>query len=377
MSEDRKPDLHAIPGGKVLPMTGLRSRRFMAASLRGEPKPRVWLDRGNDKSAIPGDNVTMVGGDGAAGKSTLMLHASVAAATGFPWLGRHLRRGPVIYVSCEDDRDELHRRMDNIGLFYGVQLSDVPDLHLIDLSAEDGTLAAPDNSGVLVAVPQLVELEEMIEEVRPVLVVLDSLADVFGGDEINRSQARRFIGLLRAIAQRHTTAIVILAHPSLSGMASGSGSSGSTHWNNSVRSRLYLTKPDKDEGLPAQSEVRLLQSKKANYAASGWELRLRLQAGAFVLDDPGGISSLDQLAAENRVDDVFLHLLTAFTAEGRGVGHRPSSNYAPVQFSKDGRSQGIRKAAFEASMSRLFEAGKVRVEKAERGVNRLVRVEGA
>jgi hypothetical protein len=46
---------------------------------------------------------------------------------------------------------------------------------------------------------------------------------------------------LRGLALETSSTALLLAHPSLSGMASGSGTSGSTAWSNSVRSRLYLT----------------------------------------------------------------------------------------------------------------------------------------
>ncbi|HKN31287.1 MAG TPA: hypothetical protein VJY34_26775, partial [Roseiarcus sp.] len=39
-----------------------------------------------------------------------------------------------------------------------------------------------------------------IEERRPNLLVLDTLADLFGGDEIKRPHARQFISLLRGLA---------------------------------------------------------------------------------------------------------------------------------------------------------------------------------
>src|SRR5690606_40940583 len=70
--------------------------------------------------------------------------------------------------------------------------------------------------------------------------VCSSDLDLFGGDEINRNQVRRFIGMLRALAIAFDTAVVLLSHPSVQGMQTGTGTSGSTAWNNSVRSRLYL-----------------------------------------------------------------------------------------------------------------------------------------
>jgi RecA-family ATPase len=64
-------------------------------------------------------------------------------------------------------------------------------------------------------------------------------ADMFSGDENSRPQSRQFIGLLKRLARKHDCAFLLLAHPSLTGLNTGSGMSGSTGWNNAVRSRLY------------------------------------------------------------------------------------------------------------------------------------------
>jgi RecA-family ATPase len=74
----------------------------------GAPIPeRRWLVPG----LIPEGTVTMLGGDGGLGKSLLAMQFLAAAALGKPWLGRGVRPCKAIGVFCEDDRDELHRRL--------------------------------------------------------------------------------------------------------------------------------------------------------------------------------------------------------------------------------------------------------------------------
>jgi len=46
------------------------------------------------------------------------------------------------------------------------------------------------------------------------------------------------VAMLRGLAFKADCAILLLAHPSVAGMSSGSGLSGWTSWDNSVRSRL-------------------------------------------------------------------------------------------------------------------------------------------
>jgi hypothetical protein len=76
------------------------------------------------------------------------------------------------------------------------------------------------------------------------------------GNENDRAQARQFIGMLRGLAIRHECAVLLLSHPSVAGIASGGGSSGSTAWNNSVRSRLYLSRVVGNDGFEANPDAR-------------------------------------------------------------------------------------------------------------------------
>ena len=104
-------------------------------------------------------------------------------------------------------------------------------------------------AGILSPTPLMIKIEEQIAKIKPVMVAIDASADVYGGDENVRPQVRQFLSFLRRLAQKYNTAIILISHPSLSGMASGSGTSGNTAWNNSVRSRIYVepVKTEKNE----------------------------------------------------------------------------------------------------------------------------------
>jgi hypothetical protein len=77
--------------------------------------------------------------------------------------------------------------------------------------------------------------------------------------------------------------VLLIAHPSDSGISSGEGGGFSTAWNNSVRSRLYLRRPQTDD-KEAAADRRILEVKKANYGPSGITIPLIYHAGAFVPD---------------------------------------------------------------------------------------------
>ena len=79
-----------------------------AASFAGKPVPeRRWIVL----DMIPDKTVTLVSGDGGVGKSVLIEQLGIAAAAGGEWIGTLPEAGPVVFVSAEDELDELHRRV--------------------------------------------------------------------------------------------------------------------------------------------------------------------------------------------------------------------------------------------------------------------------
>lgn len=345
--------------GDIAP--GLDACAFTADELAGGPAPfRPW----HVKNMVPIKAVTLLQGDGGAGKSLLALQLAASTVLGRAWLGQEVRRGNVLYLSAEDDRDEVHRRLEAITLDYGVQLADLSGLKVLDMTGRDSILAAADRAGRLQATALWGELQSLISQWEPVLIAIDNLADVFAGEENSRPHARQFVSQLQGCAGRHDAAVLLIGHPSLAGIASGSGSSGSTAWNNSVRSRLYLTRPGAGEDGPATPDVRVLTVKKANYGPSSIELRIKWQAGAFVADQAGGdpLTSLDARLAQDRVDKTFLDLLTRYTSQGRAVSDSTGANYAPALFAKDPQAGGITKSGFAHAMNRLFARGAIAVD---------------
>ncbi|WP_336489723.1 AAA family ATPase [Methylobacterium nigriterrae] len=336
-----------------------------AADLHGKPVPRrLWHVNG----LIPANNVTLLGGDGGTGKSLLALQLACSTARGCSWIEYKPRKGRVIFLSAEDDIDELHRRLDDVARGYRCELSDLSDLVIVPLAGEDAVLAAPKGHGsnMLETTPLWRTIEAKVAELKPTLVVLDTLADLFGGEENARVQARQFISLLRGLALKQETTVVLLAHPSQSGMASGSGSSGSTSWNNSVRSRLYFERvlmPD-ERGKPTfepDPDLRLLSTKKSNYGRVGGELRVRWERGLFwreVREQASGEDGNKVLEAET----IFMQMLTAYTDQGRPVSATPSANYAPTLFASDPEARGVSRNRLKLAMNRLFAADRIRVE---------------
>jgi RecA-family ATPase len=232
-------------------------------------------------------------------------------------------------------------------------------------------LATPGSAGPLIVTSLYEELEKLCENVDPSLVVLDTLADLFGGDENNRSHARQFIGKLRHIAIEQRCAVVLLSHPSLSGTASGSGLSGSTAWDGSVRARLYMERVDECEHR-RDPDRRRISLKKSNYGRLDQEFYVRYHKGSFVRES----HVVDALDRTLWAEQVFLSLLGQYSEQGRDVRPNPGSGYAPHVFANDPQAQGITKKAFSDAMNRLFATGRIAVERvgpASKTTQRLVR----
>jgi RecA-family ATPase len=340
---------------RVAPLVTLRASMFA-----GMPAPRREFQV---QGLIPARAVTLLFGDGGTGKSLVGLQLAAATVWRSQWLGLPVVGGSAVYFSAEDDRDELHRRLIDIARNEGRSIEELDSLHLVPLAGQDAILALTQKSGLsaLIRTPLFESLERAISEISPALVVIDTLADVFGGEENNRAHARYFIRLLSGIAIKRSTAILVLAHPSLDGLKSGRGTSGSTAWNNSVRSRLYLDHNKDAHSQEADPDVRVLRIMKANYAPIGGEIRLRWFQGVYILDTPSGTSpAWTRQAAEQNSDIVFLQLVEAYRRDGRNVSSSTGPNYAPVIFSRDHRAAGVSKKALEAAMNRLFDAKRIK-----------------
>lgn len=322
------------------------------ADWHGLPIPvRQWYC----EDIIPMRQVTILNGDGGVGKSLLALQIAAAGAMSVDTLNLEPWAGNVLYLGAEDDGDEFQRRLSDIAQAHGKDLSDLWRFRLISLADADALLASPDKSGNMQPTKLLVEIIEFLRDFNPKLVVLDTAADLFGGDEIKRSQVRQFIAMLRKIAIGLDCAVILLAHPSVAGMQSGSGSSGSTAWNNSARSRLYLTKGDKD----TDPDVRILKTMKSNYGKTGNETRLRWKDGVFVLDD-GKPSAGSALVAAN-AERVFRDVLSAINRSGDRVAKTKGVNYAPRSIAEHPDAQGVSVKNLEAAMRRLLAAGEIKI----------------
>lgn len=232
---------------------------------------------------IPIGTVTALYGDGGVGKSLLAQQLLTSVACALPWLGLPVTAGHAIGFMCEDDPDELHRRQASINAALGVANENLENLHYISRVGHENLLMTFDGEDAGTLTPVYHGLLALMDRMKPKATVLDTIADVYGGNENERPKVRQFVQHACAqLARAANGAVILLGHPSVTGMTSGTGTSGSTAWSNTVRSRLYLTRPKVEEGEDEPDpDLRVLRRMKANYAPGHDEIGLRWHEGVF------------------------------------------------------------------------------------------------
>lgn len=317
-----------------------------------EPPPREWLW----PQWIPMVQTTALYGDGGVGKTLAAQQLMTAVAAGLKVWHEDVRQGVALGIFCEDDEDELQRRQFAICESFGIRPAQLDNLHLLSRAGEDNLLMTfKDDVGHLT--PFWHQVREMVGDIRPALLTVDTAADTFGGNENIRPQVRQYVqGALTKLAIEFRCAVLLCAHPSVAGLTSGSGTGGSTAWNNSVRSRLYLARDEVTQRL-------VLERKKSNYAKAGERIELLWQEGAFIrLLGPDGQTLRTE--ADREFEELFIGLLREFTARGQGVGMDKRGNYAPREFARALREQGrpANETGLGMAMNRLLNMGAIEVQ---------------
>src|SRR5262249_41565300 len=154
----------------------------------------------------------------------------------------------------------------------------------------------------------------------------------FAGSEIDRVQVYAFAQHMQALAMVAGGSVTVLSHPSLAGIASGSGISGSTAWHGAFRFRQYLKGVKATDAEQPDRDLRELEFKKNQYGPIGETIVLRYQRGLFLPE--AGMSNLDKVARQAGAEDLFVDLLRRFSKQGRNVSEKPNApTYAPTAFS--------------------------------------------
>jgi RecA-family ATPase len=312
------------------------------------PPPLSWIDMSNwDNEPVPEQawavpnriplrQCSLFSGEGAAGKSTAELHRSVAHVLARDWLGSMPEPGPAWCIDAEEEKDVMHRRLDAIIRHYRMTFDDVikGGLQIMSLAGQEALLATVSRNGRVEPTTLYKQLLEAAGDIKPKSISIASCANVFAGDETVRHHVQQFISLLTRIAIVANGSVVLVSHPSLTGISSDTGISGSTQWHNAMRARFYMKSPKPKPDEQPDDDLREIVFKKNQYGPKAETIVLRYTDGMF-LPVPG-ISSLDKLAREARADELFVRLVDETNRRNERFSSLIGAHmYAPSVFARD------------------------------------------
>lgn len=296
-----------------------------------EPEPIGWLVQ----NCIPRGTVCLFSGDSGLGKSLLMQQLQTCVSLGKPWLGNEVERVRSFGFYCEDPKNILHVRQRSICEHLGAEMADLEDMSISARVGHDNTLMdfnRRTDEGRATALYG--QLRDYIRDFGAELVIIDTAAHTFNGNENIRAHVTAFVNILQEIATEISGAVVLCSHPSVSAILSGSGYSGSTAWRASVRAHMYLKRQKgyDDEADDADPNIRVLKTMKANWGPGSGATKLRWENGIFVpiADERKAVASVverlqvdqallrairymvehgERLAAEGRANNNFLRMV--------------------------------------------------------------------
>lgn len=299
-------------------------KRVSVGDVLSNPSPPpqyVW------RGYIPRGVVTLLGAHGGTGKSTIALMLAVAVATGQPLFGIETEPERVLFVSLEDGAGLLRHRLKRICEVWGIDPEQLEGrLFLVD-GVEHPELFTAEGKQEGSTTDTYNEVESLVQDIGAGLLIVDNASDAFGGDEIQRRAVRGFIRCLAKIARDNHAGCLLLSHvdkgTSRKTSQDTESYSGSTAWNNSVRSRLFMARAD-DGTLT-------LTQQKNNLGAMAARLKLHWPEDGLPDLDPltllaGWVDRTTDGSAGDKADtQALLRLIAEFTERGEKVSPAPNS----------------------------------------------------
>lgn len=260
-------------------------------------RPQLWVAAGGWNSqelprrpwVVPNylmrGSVSVLSGQGAGGKSSLVVAWTISGATGSA-LGDFRPSEPLIVVNynTEDDEDEQHRRYDAALMANSKKMHEI-ERRVIRCGPNNiGTLFERDDKGRLVATAALQQLAELITESGADVLICDPLAELHTEEENDNTAMRAVVAAFRSMAKRLNIAILILHHDRKGNSSPGDMDRmrGASAITGAVRVMLTLTTMSVEEaekfGIPPDMRRRhfRIDGAKSNYAipteAEWWRL---------------------------------------------------------------------------------------------------------
>lgn len=287
---------------KVDPETSIDPSKINLVSVSDIEKEYVeWLVPGY----IPKGTITIIGGDGGLGKTSLWCNIASAISNGKPCVLQDdnevmYPRGEVIYFSGEDDtarvlRDRLEQN--------GANLDNIKTLQM-----DDDAFTSISIGGTLI--------EDIIEARRPMLVIFDPIQQfIKNADMSKRNDMRQTMTSLSKLGTKYGTTFIIVMHTNKRdkiGSFRDKLSDSADLWD-IVRSVIALGRNQNNENF--------ITHEKSNYGIRQNAILYHIENGKIIRDSieterktyvelMGGKSKADKTDMRSQCKNVYLDLLS-------------------------------------------------------------------
>lgn len=216
-------------------------------------------------------------------KSTLVHDLVVSVASGQPFLGKFpvLEPGPVIVIQNENADYIMKDRTEKIILDRGltgethrvnshkVRVEFPPNLPITFINQQGFTLSNEEHRK---------QIENLIKDIKPVLVVFDPLYLMFEGDLNSSKDLNPILNWLLSLKTNYKTSVMVIHHynkgSNQQALRGGARMAGSVMLYGWVESAWYLTKSDEDEEAPLNQGADLAESSGASTITLTREFRM-------------------------------------------------------------------------------------------------------
>jgi RecA-family ATPase len=371
-------------------------RPFVPFDLATLP-PRQWLyGRHYQRRTV---SATIA--PGGFGKTTLGMVEAVAMATCRNLLNEQPEARLRVWLhNGEDNLDELNRRLGAICAHYGIPQNELENWFFMTSGNEVPLRVANGYNELRLDRPLIQCINDEIANNAIDIALLDPLITLHGVSEQDNSKMDTVIRIFAGIADAQDCAIGLAHHtrkqsPGATGADYGvDDMRGASAIRDAVRAARMLNqmsaKDAHDAGIADHERafyfrVDRAKGNNAPPTKAVWRKFLNVvlpngdDVGVVVpWDFPGqGQRTPEKDAADKAAEELFLYLLTKFTAQGINVAANIGPNYAPARFAKEKEARAVKiaKAALSDAMGRLLDAGRIRSEpygRSDRATHRLV-----
>lgn len=197
--------------------------------LLADDTPTDWLVKG----ILERDTMSVIYGESNVGKSFLAIDLASCVATGTPWHDHKVKKGLVFYLAGEGHKG-LSRRFKAWAQARGIALVGVPVFVSKGAAMMANEAAAKEVAGTIRRL--------VAEHGVPSLVVIDTLAKNYGGNENDASEMGAFVNNLERELREPWKATVLIVHHS--GKDSSKGARGSSALKAGVDTEYQVSKDE-------------------------------------------------------------------------------------------------------------------------------------